>query len=155
VSPGGSKRVDAVTFVIGQKAYLALGTNNGQNVSDFWAFDEATESWTQLRKTSNVSDDSFDDDYATILRYKAVAFTIAGKGYVTTGITSGYNSITWEYTPETDLWEQKTDFEGTARESAVAFSIGNRGFVGLGRSSSLRFDDVREFFPAAEEDSDD
>ena len=148
VSPGGSKRVDPVVFVIGKKAYLATGTNNGQNIDDFWEYNSESDAWTQMRKISNYTDETFDDDYSYLPRYRAVAFTIGGKGYITTGITSGYNSTTWEYTPETDTWLQKTDFEGSARETAIGFNIGDRAFVGLGRSSSLRFDDVREFLPA-------
>ncbi len=40
----------------------------------------------------------YDDDYATITRINAAAFTMNGKGYITTGIaSSSYRNNTWEY----------------------------------------------------------
>jgi N-acetylneuraminic acid mutarotase len=53
----------------------------------------------------------------------------------------------WEYDPATDLWEAKTNFEGTSRQDAVAFSIAGRGFVLTGKSTSYQFDDIWEFLP--------
>ena len=148
----GSKRYDAAVFVIDNKAYLATGTNNGTYNNDFWVYDPSTEVWTEKRKISNVSDESYDDSYV-ITRSAAVAFTLNGKGYITTGLNSGYVATTWEYDPSTDLWTQKTDFQGTTREGAIGFAVNGRGFVALGRSSTLRFDDVREFLPSATSDT--
>jgi N-acetylneuraminic acid mutarotase len=156
VSPGGSKRSDAVVFVINNRAYLATGINNGSYINDFWMYNpEGGGTWTEKTKISNVSDDDYDDDY-TIVRSNAVAFSINGKGYITTGTNGSYTTTTWEYDPGTDRWTAKTGFQGTAREGAIGFNVGNRGFVALGRSSSYRFDDVRELSPdAAEVDTDD
>jgi len=53
----------------------------------------------------------------------------------------------WEYDPLTDLWDQKTLFEGTARSDASAFSIAGRGYVVAGKSTSYEFDDIWEFLP--------
>jgi N-acetylneuraminic acid mutarotase len=150
----GSKRYDAVVFVIDNKAYLATGTNNGSYNNDFWVYDADADQWTEKRKISNVSDESYDDKYA-ITRSGAVAFTLNGKGYISTGINSGYTATTWEYDPSTDLWSEKTNFQGTTREGAIGFAVNGRGFIALGRSSTLRFDDVREFLPAVEEDDND
>lgn len=148
VSPGGSKRNDAVAFVIDQKAYLCTGVNNGTNVDDVWEYDATADKWTEKRRITNVSADSYDDTYTTLVRSNAVGFTLNGKGYITTGINGSYISSTWEYDPATDQWTEKTAYEGTGREGATGFSVKNRAFIGLGRSSSLRFDDMREFKPA-------
>jgi N-acetylneuraminic acid mutarotase len=145
ISPAGFKRNEAVTFVIDNKAYLCTGVNNGQFVNDMWMYDPSTEKWTEKRKLTNVDDGTFDDKYTTIVRTNAVAFTLNGKAYITTGLTSGYLSNTWEYDPATDLWLEKTPFEGTGREGAVGFSVDTKAFVGLGKSSTLRFDDMRSF----------
>lgn len=155
ISPGGSKRNEAVVFVIDDKAYLCTGINNGENVNDMFVYDATTEQWTEKRKLTNVSDEDYDDKYTTIVRNNAVAFTLNGKGYVTTGLASSYLNNTWEYDPATDLWTEKTAFEGTGRDGAVGFSAGNRAFVGLGKSSSLRFDDLREFVPNVEHNEND
>lgn len=154
VSPGGSKRTEASVFTVGEKAYLCLGSNNGAYVNELWEYDAVADSWSEKRKLSNISDDSYDDDY-TIVRANAVAFSMNGKGYLSTGTTGGLTSSTWEYDPQTDAWIEKTAFEGTAREGATAFSINNRGYITTGRTSSLRLDDLREFLPAAEYEEND
>lgn len=148
----GLKREDGVAFVIEGKAYLCTGINNGEYVSDFYVYDQATDSWEAKRAITNADSDlDYDDDYTTITRSNAVAFSLNGKGYITTGINGGYRSNTWEYDPATDLWIERTGFEATGREGAIAFVVNNRAFVGLGNSSNLRFDDFREFLPTAEQ----
>jgi N-acetylneuraminic acid mutarotase len=149
ISPGGSKRNEAVVFVINNKAYLCTGVNNGDYVNDMFVYDPASETWTEERKLTNVSDQGYDDLYTTIVRTNAVAFSLNGKGYITTGLSSSYLNNTWEYDPGTDQWTEKTAFEGTGRDGAIGFSVNNRAFVGLGKSASLRFDDLREFLPDA------
>lgn len=155
ISPGGSKRNDAAVFVIDQKAYLCSGVNNAMMVDDVWEYDATADKWTEKRRIASVSDEGYDDEYTSIVRSNAVAFTLNGKGYLTTGINGSYVSSTWEYDPATDVWTEKTSFEGTGREGATGFSVKNRAFVGLGRSSSYRFDDMREFKPADEYESND
>ena len=156
-SPLGSKRNEAVVFVIDNKAYLATGINNGEYVSDFYVYDPSTQSWQEKRRIINYDDDlDYDDDYSTIVRQGAVAFSVNGKGYITTGISSSsYLNNTWEYDPATDTWTERTGFEGTGREGAIGFSVNNRAFVGLGKSSSLRFDNFLEFLPTAEYEEND
>ena len=148
----GLKRNEGAAFVIDGKAYLCTGVNNGEYVNDFYAYDPATDSWESKRAITNADEDlDYDDDYISIARSNAVAFSLNGKGYITTGINASYRSNTWEYDPATDLWIERTAFEATGREGAVAFVVNNRAFVGLGNSSSLRFDDFREFLPTAEQ----
>ena len=155
VSPGGFKRNEAVAFVIADKAYLCTGVNNGQYVNDMWEYDPSAEKWTEKRKITNVDASTFDDKYTTIARTNAVAFVLDGKGYVTTGLTSNYLSNTWEYDPAQDQWTERTPFEGTGREGAVGFTVGEKAFVGLGKSSTLRFDDMRTFNPTETYDAND
>ena len=86
---GGSKRMGASAFVIDGTAYVVGGENNSESVTDFWAFDPDTETWTEKREISNVSDDDYDDDYSTIARSYGVAFTMYGLGYLTCGENAG------------------------------------------------------------------
>ena len=147
---GGNKRRDPATFTIGSKVYLGTGVTNGMNQTDFWVFDMETESWSALL---DIDDD---DDYY-IARNNAVGFSIGDKGYFATGALSGSGGSTnvWEYDPYTDLWEEKTAYEGVSRQGAIAFYNGTRAFVALGRSGTLYLDDNHEFFPNQEEDEDD
>lgn len=154
-SVGGYKRKDAVAFVIDDKAYICTGVNNGTQVNDFWMYDASTDTWTEKRKISNAnSDETYDDDYS-IVRDNAVAFVMNGKAYLTCGEQSGIIATTWEYDPSTDLWDEKTGFEGTARVGAVAFTINNSGYIATGNNSSYQFDDCWKFDPAADQTNDD
>jgi N-acetylneuraminic acid mutarotase len=144
---GGSKRRDAVGFVIDGKGYICTGINNGNYEKEFYMYDPGSDSWTAKRKIADVSDESYDDNY-TIVRSNAVAFVLNGKAYVATGTMSSLKADTWEYDPTTDLWKEKTNFEGSARTDAVAFTTeAGRAFITTGKSTSYQFDDIWEFRP--------
>lgn len=153
-SVGGSKRRDAATFVVNNKGYIVTGIDNGEYQNDLWEYDPATDLWTKKRSIANISDEAYDDEYATITGINKAAFSIGGKGYLATGgQTTG--SEVWEYNPSTDLWIQKTSFEGSTRADAVGFAIGNRGYVTTGKSGTYYFDDIWGFDPDAVFDDND
>lgn len=147
VSLGGTKRSGAVAFVYNNKAYVVTGINNGTQVTDFWSYDPATTSWTQLRDISNVSSDTYDDDYTDIARSNGVAFVIGTKAYITCGESGSYNKKTWQYDFSADTWARKTTYERTERSGAVSFAVKGRGFVACGRNTTYYFDDIDEFQP--------
>jgi len=156
---GGTKRYEAVVFVINDVAYLATGKKDGY-VSDFWKYNGTTNEWTQLRDIYNTDEDnSYDDDYDDIVRSQGVAF-VSGekgyeKGYITTGGKGGSGRSTWEYDPATDLWNEKTSFEGVSRGGSVSFTINDYGYVLTGSTSSTYFSDIWRFDPNAEQDDTD
>jgi N-acetylneuraminic acid mutarotase len=152
VSIGGSKRRDATAFVISGKGYVVSGLDNASYQNDFYEYDPSTGLWTEKRKISNVSDDDYDNDYTSISRINGVGLAFNGKGYIVGGSTSSLLGNVWEYDPTTDLWQEKTAFEGTNRTEAVGFGIGNLGYVATGRSSSYYLDDIWCFNPIAEYD---
>jgi N-acetylneuraminic acid mutarotase len=142
-----SKVSEAVAFVLDGKGYICTGYHNDYS-KDFYAYSPETDTWEAKRPTGNVSDESYDDKYTTMNRRKAVAFVIGTKAYLTTGDANNYlKGDVWEYDPATDLWIEKSNFEGQSRNEAVAFSIGNRAFVTTGLASTTDFDDTREFKP--------
>ncbi|HEX2968636.1 MAG TPA: kelch repeat-containing protein [Bacteroidales bacterium] len=151
VSLGGSKRNNAAAFVYGDKAYIVGGINNGAYVTDFWRFDPSSTSWTELRQIADKSDEDYDDDY-NIARSNPNILLIGNRIFLTCGESGSIRSDTWEYLPDTDLWDLTSDFEGTARTSAVTIHNSNRAFVLTGRSSTYRFDDMWEFLPDIEYD---
>ncbi len=152
----GAKRSEAVAFVIDGEAYVCTGTQNGDFPYDFAKFNPETESWISLNNIADTNDsENYDDEY-NIARSNAVAFAVGGKGYVCTGGRNSGGSTVWEYTPATDRWEEKTEFEGYSREGAIAFVVNGQGYVGLGSSAtSLYFDDIYSFEPNAEENDND
>ncbi|PTN09349.1 kelch repeat-containing protein [Mangrovibacterium marinum] len=152
---GGSKRANAVAFVIGDYAYVCTGISNGSYPNDFYRYDAVQDRWEELRKISDNSDDSYDDDY-DIIRTNAVAFTADGKGYIATGGRGSSGSDVWEYDPTTDLWTEKTSFEGSSRYNAVAFTIDGVGYVLTGQQGTTsNFDDMFRFDPNAEYEEND
>jgi len=147
-SLGGTKRQDAVAFTIGDKSYVATGINNGAYPDDVWQFDAATESWAQKARIANLdADNTFDDLYGSIPRSNASAFVMDNIAYIANGSSSGLNGTVFAYDPSTDLWTQKTGFEGTLREGAIGFNLNNRGYIATGSNSGSRFDDMWEFLP--------
>ncbi len=148
-SIGGSKRRDAMNFVLNGEAYVLSGLSNGVYLHDMFKYDTENDSWIELGHLKDYEDDSYDDDY-TVHRYKGATFVMDGKAYVTTGIQGNISTETWEYEPSTDRWEQKTDFEGSARSGAVGFTLNNRGYIATGGNGSYSFDDVWTINPEEE-----
>jgi N-acetylneuraminic acid mutarotase len=70
-------RNSAVSFVLGNKAYLTLGINGGYTKKT-WEYDFATDAW--VRKTP----------FERSEREGAVAFTIKGRAFVSTGKSGSY-----------------------------------------------------------------
>lgn len=155
ISIGGSKRRDANSFVIGNKAYVISGLDNGVYENDMWQYDPATGLWTEMRNITDTDDDyDFDDDYTSIARIDGVGYALNGYGYLATGSTGSMITNIWEYDPLSDLWYEKTSFEGASRTNAVGFAIGNYCYLTTGRSSSYYFDDIWCFDPNQEYDED-
>jgi len=81
---GGEARFGAFAFTIGNKAYVGggdAGTAQLPNYkNDFWEYDPALDKWTEK------------SNFAGGLRCAAVAFCIAGKGYVSMG--DGFSYLT-------------------------------------------------------------
>lgn len=157
----GNKRYGAVAFTYNNQAYVVTGVNSGTMQNDFWKYNPASDTakWTQLNHITNFTTASFDDNYTTIVRWNAAAFVIGDKAYLSTGENGVYYTYTWEYNFATDLWAQKSNFEGPATSGAVGFSLtapagtntpGGGGYIGTGRSSPGQAgasDYLRQFFP--------
>ena len=118
----GYGREDAICFVIGSKAYIGLGDEDGVEYKDFWEYDPTADTWTQKA------------DFGGGGRTSAIGFSIGNKGYAGLGISATLRSTKdfWQYDPATDAWTQKNDFMGLPRLGASAFSIGGSGYVALG-----------------------
>jgi N-acetylneuraminic acid mutarotase len=156
---GGSKRAYGMAFVINNVAYIVGGKNNNTDCKDMFKFDGTT--WTRLRYITSdddlveSGDDSFNDDYTSIVRFGGVAFAANGKGYIALGSSASgtYRANYWIYDPATDLWSNNdgdvTDFSGSTRIDACCFTFKDgRVFITTGGSgSSSYFDDTYEFSP--------
>lgn len=112
--PGYARR-NAVCFVIGDFAYVGLGfgknlaTNSYENFEDFWVYQPASDTWTQLGDCPDHGDEG------------GTAFTVNGKGFV---LMQGYMDI-YSFNPATEIWTQMNDFPGLAKRMRSVFKIDN------------------------------
>lgn len=131
----GAGRNGAVSFTIGDYAYVGLGKDADNYYVDFYKYDPSTDSWVQIA------------DFPGTARQDAVAFTVNGIAYVGTGYTDDpsatYFKDFYAYNPATNSWSAISDFSGSARSSAVAFAIGDFGYVGTGIDAS---DETKDFY---------
>ncbi len=135
---GGPARSDAVSFVIGNKAYICSGygvdvsLNYRHWLNDLWEYTPKTDSWTQK---ASLPDSIF------LGRIGATAFSINTKAYVGLGQDSisqaNLHKDFWQYDQALDTWTRKSDFLGVARSYAVSFSINDTGYVGTGTNGNL------------------
>ncbi len=140
-----SKRSAAVAFVIGDSAYIVTGSSNTQTVNEMSRLDGKNVTWALKRPITNVSDDSYDDDYTSIAGTNGTAFVMNNKGYLVTTA----NTV-WEYDPVQDLWTLKQPLEGSSRSGAVGFTLKNRGFITTGATGSIQLSDTWQFDPLAD-----
>lgn len=132
-------RVQAVGFSIGEKGYVATGTNGSSDplLQDLQEYDPSTNTWT------------FRSSLPVPLRGSA-AFSIGNKAYITTGGGSyGLNYQTFEWDQGTNVWTTRAAFPaGRGRMSAVGITIGNRGYIGTGFNlAEIALNDFFEFDP--------
>ncbi|MBA4054285.1 MAG: hypothetical protein C0490_06205, partial [Marivirga sp.] len=143
----GVQRYSAVSFVIGNKAYVGTGGNATGRLKDFWEYDPASDSWTKKA------------DFPGTARVGATGFAINGKGYIGTGndgtLEDGmvkFRRDFYQYDPVQDTWTQVADypedFTSEAGISAgVSFVIGNYAYTGLGNNGVNNPNDFYRYDP--------
>ena len=135
----GNARMGAVSFVIGDTAYVATGYDGTIRYSDLWRYSPDLDQWSQ-RAIMPVN---------ATPRNGGVGFTIGSKGYVATGY-DGVNKLqdNWEYDPANNSWKQKANLPDPAngalgsgaRYGAVGFGIGTKGYICSGFTGSHQKD---------------
>ncbi len=116
-SPAALTRATASSFVIGQKAYVVFGRNDGI-YKDSWQFDSQTGVWTRL------------NDFPGKARVGAIASVVGNHAYAGLGYAgihnidlysdSMYLKDFWKYSPLDDAWTRVADFPGIGRTGAVS-----------------------------------
>lgn len=138
---GGTPRREAVGFSLGTKGYIGTG-KGAVYKTDFWEYDPENNNWTNKADCGGTG------------RSEAVGFSIVNYAYIGTGIIyefeNAYRKDFWEYNPANDIWIQKADFNGTARQFAVGFSIDTKGYLGTGQQSNGYLKDFWEYDAASD-----
>jgi N-acetylneuraminic acid mutarotase len=129
-------------FVLDGRGYIGAGGQRQQNIArKFWEYDPQTDLWA--RKA----------EFPGPIRFRAVGFSMEGKGYLGTGIdsigakTAGVLCDLWEYSPRADAWTQQPAFSGPARGAAVGFVLGSKVYIGTGTDAARGL--LRDFWCAA------
>lgn len=124
----GTARHRTSGFTIGNMGYMGLGHyNSGPDgnvlLSDFWAYDPSTDSWTQVA------------DFGGGERYHAIDWVYNNKAYVGTGRAPFSTLATdiWSFDPISNSWEYETDLPSFPRRGSVSFVLGEYGFIGCGQ----------------------
>jgi len=132
----GTARSSAVSFVIGDKAYVTGGTYFTDY--DLWEYSPAANSWTKKA------------DYPGGCSGRGTAFSIADKGYVGLGYSNGMCTDFWRYDPAANSWTAIANFPGPARYDALGFSVANVPFIVGGARELNYLTDVWTYNPASD-----
>ncbi len=120
-------RTSAVGFCILNKAYIGTGEDStGNFLKDFWEYDPATDSWTQLA------------DFIGTSRTGAVGFGIDSSGYLGLGRDSiSFLKDLWKYNPFINSWSREQDlgqYRSTSsngrKDAAVTVLSGSAYIIG-------------------------
>ena len=133
----GNKREGAVSFVIGDTAYVGLGYNgshiNHPYFSDLFS-NSGSSSWTKQ------------DTFPGAMRQDAFSFSVDGKGYIGCGYhsdsTEQYFSDVWEFDPnkeEHHQWTQIADYPGGKCTELTSFVVEGIAYVAGGVYDSTYF----------------
>ena len=110
---------NGISMVINDTAYAGFAWDGTNNIG-WYQYNVTSDTWTLKNSSGNAS--SF-----------AGTFSINGKGYAACGSgLSGEHNELWEYDPALDLWTQKANFPGAARDFPFADTMGGFAFVGMG-----------------------
>jgi N-acetylneuraminic acid mutarotase len=121
--PGGI-RYNLSSLVLGNEAYIGLGTDQDNYRSDWWQYNPGSNQWVQ--KTSFIGGQ----------RGGASTFVIGENGYVCLGTNGALKDDLFMYDPNNNQWYPRANYGGSERKQAVSFIIGNRAFVGTGSGVS-------------------
>lgn len=121
--PGGL-RYQLCSFVIGNTAYVGLGTDQDLYRKDLWAYNVVTDQWTPR------------NDFPASERGSTMTFTIGQRGYICMGNNGGILDDLWEYNPFADSWLSRATYGGSSRKNSISFSLLGKGYVGTGKGIS-------------------
>ena len=137
----GSARINAVAFVVNGFGYVGTGYDGGSNLTDFYKYDPASNTWSQV--------DSMNKYSAANGRRESSAFSVGSQGYVVGGYdgTSNYNNETWEYDElDSITWTQVRVFPSNGRRWGIGFTIQQYGFAGMGYDyTSIYWNDLWKY----------
>ena len=132
--PGGV-RYQLLSFVVGSKAYVGMGTDQNIFKKDMYCYDPGANNWQAIAPFPGYE------------RGAASTFALEERGFVCLGNNGGLLSDLIEYNPKTDSWTLRAAFGGSERKSAISFVIDNKAYVGTGKGYSGKKDSWYVYAP--------
>jgi N-acetylneuraminic acid mutarotase len=123
----GAPRREAVSFVIGNKAYVGTGNSATGLKKDFYTYDPSSNSWEQIA------------DFAGSARRAAVGFSMNTYGFLGTGDDGTLRNDFWMYDPQIDQWIQKAHFPGNPRSGACGWAAFPVCYLGTGQDANYTY----------------
>lgn len=109
---------NCISMVINDTAYAGLGWD-GTNAIGWYQYNVGNDTWIQKNSVCNAGQFSG-------------TFSLNGKGYSVCGSGTTTHNQLWEYDPVIDVWNQKANFPGAARDLAFADTANGFAYAGLG-----------------------
>jgi N-acetylneuraminic acid mutarotase len=133
--PGGV-RYQMLSFVVGNKAYVGMGTDQNIFKKDVYCYDPGANNWQTIAPFPGYE------------RGSASTFTLEDRGFVCVGNNGGLLTDLIEYNPKTDTWTLRAEYGGSGRKSAVSFVIDGKAYLGTGKGYSGKKDSWYVYAPA-------
>lgn len=120
----GVQRSTAFSFVIGDDAYVGLGSSAAAPPihSDIYRYSAKTGQWKQIADFPNVN------------YLMGISFSSTSKGYL--GLSERDHAKMYEYDPGANSWRELAKFPSAFSILTCSFTINNRMFVFGGRAGS-------------------
>lgn len=144
--PGG-KRKYMIGFSIDNKAYVGLGTPDGQSSgfsNEFWRYDPKDDKWTKLKNYS----------LSTTIGV-GVGFEINGSGYIANSYNHNlgvFSPTLKKYNPLSDSWENFTPYPNQYVPSNIAgFKLNNKMYLLNTHNEFISYDPTTQKFEFLED----
>ncbi len=146
----GTPRSAAAGFAVNGKGYVTTGTDGNNRLKDTWEFNPVTNQWVQKRDFGDTTGSNVVlNNYPGTARYGASAFSIGGKGYVTSGYDGNYQKDLFEYNPTNDTWVRKQSLGGKGRYLSTVWVYNGLAYVVSGLGSSGNLNDLWAYNPSS------
>jgi N-acetylneuraminic acid mutarotase len=142
----GLARQAPVSFVVNNVAYAGLGAIDIPNgfylPSDFYSYNDATDTWTQL---GTFPGDPMTSYYTVVINNEA--FVIAGQNQNSLDpLDVALTQDVWKYAPATDTWTFWGLLPDTAMGGGIGVSVNGQGYLGLGYYSDISYTLISKFW---------
>ena len=134
-------RMGAIVCADDEHVYFGTGFRVG-NYNDWWEYFPTTDSWMKRKEMPDKG------------RENALSFSINNRFFVSTGrhwggpqTGGGVLSDVMEYDAIRNVWYNRGDIPGGARENAVCFVINGKGYIGQGENDTDIINDFWSFEP--------